>query len=66
MYLIVNVENLKLCEPPIIMDEDESIQVPTVDDFAPKYLDELHGDVILYRRVKTSHQGDLGISLNWS
>jgi hypothetical protein len=25
MYSMVNVENLKLYEPPIIMDEDESI-----------------------------------------
>ena len=35
MYSVVNVDNLKLYEPPMIMDEDESIQVPTVDDFAP-------------------------------
>jgi hypothetical protein len=25
MYSMVNVENLKLYEPPMIMDEDESI-----------------------------------------
>jgi hypothetical protein len=41
MYGVVNFENLKLYEPPMIIDEDESIQVPTIDDFAPKYLDEL-------------------------
>jgi hypothetical protein len=41
MYSFVNVENLNLYEPPMIMDEDESIQVPPVDDFSPKYLDEL-------------------------
>jgi hypothetical protein len=41
MYSVVNVENLKFCEPPMIMDEDESIQVPTVDNFSPKNLDEL-------------------------
>jgi hypothetical protein len=55
MYLVVNVENLKLYEPPMIMDEDESIQVPTIDDFSPKYLDELQEDVILDRRIRTSH-----------
>jgi hypothetical protein len=27
MYSVVNVENLKLYEPPMIMDEDESVQV---------------------------------------
>jgi hypothetical protein len=52
MYSVVNVENLKLYEPPMIMDEDESIQVPTVDDFSPEYLDELQEDVILDRRIK--------------
>jgi hypothetical protein len=41
MYSMVNVENLKLYEPLMIMDEDENIQVPIVDDFSPKYLDEL-------------------------
>jgi hypothetical protein len=54
MYSVVNVENLKLYEPPMIMDEDESVQVLTVDDFAPEYLDELHEDVILDRRIRTS------------
>jgi hypothetical protein len=34
-------ENLKLYELPMIMDEDESIQVLEVDEFSPKYLDEL-------------------------
>jgi len=41
MYSFVNVENLNLYEPSMIMDEDESIQVPPVDDFSPKYLVEL-------------------------
>jgi hypothetical protein len=35
IYSVVNVENLKLYEPPMIMDEDGSIQVPTIDDFSP-------------------------------
>jgi hypothetical protein len=59
MYSVVNVENLKLYEPPMIMDEDESIQVPVVDDFSPEYLDELQEDVILDRRIRTSHRGDV-------
>jgi hypothetical protein len=59
MYSVVNVENLKLYEPPMIMDEDEGVQVPTVDDFDPEYLDELQEDVILDRRMRTSQQGDV-------
>jgi hypothetical protein len=41
MYSVVNVENLKLYEPPMIMDKDEGVQVLTVDDFSLEYLDEL-------------------------
>ena len=33
MYSIVDVENLKLYETPMIMDEYECVQVPTFDDF---------------------------------
>jgi hypothetical protein len=43
----------------MIMDEDESIQVPTVDDFALEYLEKVQEDVILDRRITTSHQGDV-------
>jgi len=35
MYSIANVENLKLYEPPLIIDTEEVGIVPTVDDFAP-------------------------------
>lgn len=49
MYSIVNVENLKLYEPPLIMDTEEVGSFPTVDDFAPEYLDELPEDIILDR-----------------
>jgi hypothetical protein len=59
MYSMVNVENSKLYEPSMITDEDGSVQVPTVDGFSPKYLDELHEDVILNIRIKTSRQGDV-------
>jgi hypothetical protein len=54
MYSVVNVENLKLYEPPMIMDEDESIQVPTDDYFSPQYLEKLQEDIILDRRIRTS------------
>lgn len=59
MYSVVNVENLKLYEPHLIMNIDEVGTVPTVDDFAPKYLDEFPEDIILDRRTRTSRQGNV-------
>ena len=53
MYSVVNVENLKLYEPPLIMDTDEVGTIPTVNDFAPEYLDELPEDIILDGRTRT-------------
>jgi hypothetical protein len=41
IYSVVNIENLKLFEPPMIMDQDEEVSIPSVDEFAPEYLDEL-------------------------
>ena len=41
MYSIVNVENLKLYEPPMIIDLNQDVQIATVDDFDLEYLDEL-------------------------
>ena len=38
---IFNVENLKLYEPPMIVDQDVQIQVPSMDEFAIEYLNEL-------------------------
>ncbi|XP_059076331.1 wall-associated receptor kinase-like 22 [Cryptomeria japonica] len=57
IYSVVNVENLKLYEPPMIFDEDANIQVPSVDDLAPKYMSELPEDVILDRNVRSSKRG---------
>lgn len=54
MYSMVNVENLKLYEPPMIMGKGENIQVPSVEDFALEYLDELWEDAILDRNVRAS------------
>jgi hypothetical protein len=58
-YSVVNVENLKLFEPPLIMDQDEEVSIPSIDEFAPEYLDELKEDIILYRRKRTSCRGDV-------
>ena len=51
MYSVMNVENLKLYEPPIIMYQEENAHLPYVDDFALEYLDVLQEDIILDRRV---------------
>jgi hypothetical protein len=59
MYSMVNFNNLRLYETPMIMDEDESIQVPSIDDFSPEYLDELQKVFILDRRIETSQRGDV-------
>jgi hypothetical protein len=59
IYSIVNVENLKLFEPPMIMDHDEEVSIDSFDEFAPEYLDELHEYIILDRRTRTSHRGDI-------
>src|SRR6266849_4890222 len=58
IYSVVNVENLKLYEPPMIMDEEINIHIPSVDDLAPEYMRELQDDVILDRNVRTSRRGN--------
>ena len=55
----MNVDKLKLYEPPMIMDEDESAQIPLIDDFAPECITELQEDIILDRKVCTSRRGNV-------
>ena len=43
----------------MIMDERENASLPSVDEFASKYMDELKEDVILDRRTRTSRRGDV-------
>ena len=59
IYSVVNVENLKLYEPPMIVDKETNIQIPSVDDLAPKYMRKLQDDAILDRNVRTSQGGML-------
>ena len=59
MYSIVNVENVHLYEPPLIVDQESDIQLPSIEDFSPKYLDELKEDIILDRRTHTSKRGSV-------
>ena len=41
IYIVVNVENLRLYEPPLIEDQGENVQIPSIEEFSPKYLHEL-------------------------
>ena len=59
IYSVINVDKLKLYEPPIIMDEDLSAQLPSIDDFALKCMTKLQEDTILDRKVCTSMRGDV-------
>jgi hypothetical protein len=36
IYSVVNIEKLKLFEPPMIMDQDEEVSIPSVDEFSPE------------------------------
>ena len=61
IYSVVNVENLKLHDHPMIMGQYEHVQVPYVDEFAHEYLNELQEDVILDKKVRSSRRGDMEI-----
>jgi hypothetical protein len=53
------MQNLKLYEPPLIDDQGEHVQIPSIDDFSPEYLTELQEDTILDRRMRTSKRGNV-------
>jgi hypothetical protein len=55
----VNIENLKLFEPPMIMDQDGEVSIPSIDEFSPEYLEELQEDIILHKRMRTSRRCDV-------
>lgn len=41
IYFVVNVENLRLYEPPIIYYQEENVEIPYIDYFSREYLNEL-------------------------
>jgi hypothetical protein len=43
----------------MIMDRDEEVSIPLVDEFSPGYLGELKEYIILERRTRTSRRGDV-------
>ena len=59
IYSLVNVENLRLYEPPIIVDQEEIVHIPSIEYFAPEYLNEMQEDIILDRRTRSSKRGNV-------
>jgi hypothetical protein len=57
IYSVVNVENLRLYEPPMIEDQGENVQIPSIEDFAPEYMNELQDDTILEKKSLYFSQG---------
>jgi len=41
IYFAVNVENLILYELPMIIDQEENVQIPSMEEFSLEYLNEL-------------------------
>jgi len=52
--VVANVEKLRLYVPPLIEDQGENVQIPSIEDFSPKYLDELQEYTILDRITRSS------------
>src|ERR1700733_5347798 len=59
IYSVVNADCLRLFEPSLIEDPKEQSQLPSIDDLLPKYLNELQEDIVLDRKVRTMHRGDV-------
>lgn len=59
IYVVVNVETLRLYELPLIEDQGENVQIPSIEDFSPEYLDELQQDTILDRRIRSAKRGNV-------
>ena len=47
IYLVVNVENLKLYEPSMLDQETEVQVLPTIEDLAPEAQAKLAEDTVL-------------------
>ena len=59
IYLVVNAENLRLYEYSLIEYPEEKIQLPSIDDLFPEYLNELQEDTVLDRKMRTTCRGDV-------
>jgi len=53
---------LRLFEPSLIEDPEKQSQLTSIDDMLPEYLNELQEDIVLDRKVRMTHRGDLSTS----
>jgi hypothetical protein len=56
IYLVVNVENLKLYDPSML-DQGEERVLPSVEDLAPDAQIELVEELVLQKQSGTTRQG---------
>jgi hypothetical protein len=59
MYVVFNVDNSRLYDPPLIYDQGEHVQILSIDDFSPEYLSESQRDTILDRKRRISKRGNM-------
>ena len=59
MYSVVNVENLRLYEPPLIDDQGSDVKLTSIEYFSQEFLDELKEDTIIDRRTRASKRGSV-------
>lgn len=57
IYFVVNVEKLRLYEPPLIQDQGEHVQIPSIEEFSPEYLDQIQQDIKM-REFRLPSYGD--------
>ena len=58
IYLVVNVENLKLYDPSILDYEEEHV-LPSVEDLAPNSQEELKEDTFCKRGLELQYRGSM-------
>jgi hypothetical protein len=57
MYAVVNVENLRLYEPPLIDDQGEHVQIPSIDDFSQNIFQNCNKIPSLTERQELQNEG---------
>ena len=65
IYSIINVENLNLYEPSMLIEDEASLDqiFPFLDDLAPNTMDELKEDSILQNKVPNTRRGEIELWL---
>lgn len=53
IYVVVNVEKLRLYEPPLVEYQGDNIQIPSIEYFSLEYIDEVQQETIPDRRTRS-------------